>query len=118
MRQLKGLVLAATVGMLVSGTAAMADSVKRHIDLIDHHHTDTYKIIVDAGVTTRISVIGDGGTDLDLYVIDDNGNIVLRDEDNTDNCVVTLTPKWTGPFLIRIVNRGFQANRYMLKVVN
>jgi hypothetical protein len=117
MGDLKALALAAAVGVAVSGTAAVADQV-RHLDAVNPRAADVYKFFFEGGVTARITVIGDGGTDLDLYVVDENGNIVLMDEDNSDNCQVTLTPKWTGPFLVRVVNRGSRSNRYMLRVLD
>jgi hypothetical protein len=62
-----------------------------------------------------ITVIGDGDTDLDLYVYDENGNLIEHDADYTDDCVVTFTPKWTGNFKIKIVNRGRVYNSYVIR---
>ena len=50
---------------------------------------------------------------LDTY--DSNGNLIDSDTDYTDNCVCTWTPRWTGNFRIKIVNRGGVYNRYILR---
>ncbi|HWP40538.1 MAG TPA: hypothetical protein VNL70_06390 [Tepidisphaeraceae bacterium] len=41
-------------------------------------------------------------------------NLVASDVDETDYCVCNITPKWTGPFTIRIRNWGSVYNRYLL----
>lgn len=55
-------------------------------------------------------------TDLDLYIYDENGNLIDSDIDNTDICVCTWTPRWTGRFKIKIVNRGSVYNNYRLMI--
>lgn len=62
----------------------------------------------------EILVSGDGDTDLDLYVYDENGNLIVSDTDYTDDCYVRFYPRWTGTFRIKIVNRGGVYNRYVL----
>lgn len=62
----------------------------------------------------EIVVIGDGDTDLDLYVYDSNGNLVAKDDDYTDRCYVSWVPRWTGRFTVKIVNRGPILNNYHL----
>ena len=62
----------------------------------------------------EILVSGDGDTDLDLYVYDENGNLIVSDTDYTDDCYVRFYPRWTGTFRIKIVNRGGVYNKYVL----
>ncbi|MDR3095147.1 MAG: hypothetical protein LBU62_10995 [Bacteroidales bacterium] len=62
----------------------------------------------------EILVTGDGDTDLDLYVYDENDNLITRDEDYTDDCYVRWYPKWTGVYTLKIVNRGKVYNDYEL----
>ena len=66
------------------------------------------------GETARVLVRGDRSSDLDLYVYDENGHLVASDTDLTDQCLVSFTPRWTGLFYIKIVNRGGVANLYRL----
>ena len=51
----------------------------------------------------------------EIYVYDNNGNLIDSDTDYTDNCVCTWTPRWTGNFRIRVVNRGNVYNQYILR---
>ena len=83
---------------------------------VEANSTDVYKVTCRAGEATRLLVDGDGDTDLDVYVYDENGNLIGSDTDLTDTCVVTWTPRWTGEFTIRIVNRGDVYNRYTIVV--
>lgn len=77
--------------------------------------TDIYRISFRAGQTAIVTVIGDGDTDLDLYVYDENGNLIDKDADYSDDCVVTFTPRWTGVFVIKVVNRGNVYNSYVMR---
>ena len=76
--------------------------------------SDIYNISFRGGEFAMVTVIGDGDTDLDLYVYDENGNLIDSDTDYSDNCICTWTPRWTGNFRIKIVNRGRVYNRYVL----
>lgn len=75
---------------------------------------DSYKIKFWAKELAEICVSGDGDTDLDLYVYDENGNLIESDTDYTDECVVRWVPAWTGNFIIKIVNRGALYNNYVI----
>jgi hypothetical protein len=87
------------------------------VDRVEPRTTDTYRNIkLRADEVTIVKVRGDGDTDLDLYVYDQNDNLIAKDTDYTDQCVVRLTPKWTGGFTIKIVNRGRVYNKYRLDV--
>ena len=77
----------------------------------------TYKdwvVSMRGGEIARIGVVGDGDTDLDLEVYDENGNLIVRDIDSTDQCLVQWTPRWTGSFTVRIKNLGRVYNDYLL----
>ena len=76
---------------------------------------DIYNITFRGGESAIVTVIGDGDTDLDLYVYDNNGNLVDSDTDYSDNCVCVWRPRWTGKFRIKIVNRGNVYNHYLLR---
>ena len=93
-------------------SAAAASDVR--VDVARPFDTDVWTMTLTAGESHLIVVDGDGSTDLDIYLYDENGNLVAMDEDYTDFCVVSLTPRWTGSFSLRIVNRGGSANGYVL----
>lgn len=71
-------------------------------------------ILFRGGDLAEVAIVGDGDTDLDLYVYDENGNLVGSDTDYSDNCYVSFYPKWTGSFKILVINRGSVYNRYLL----
>ena len=76
-------------------------------------YTPTVPITI-AGEEAEVAGVGDGDTDLDLYIYDSNGNLIEKDDDYTDTCYCSWTPKWTGAFTIKIKNRGGVCNYYTL----
>jgi hypothetical protein len=112
--------VAVLVGILSMAAALYAEPVQGsifHVDRVMARSTDSYNVVFRAGETARVQVIGDGDTALDLYVYDQNGNLVASDTDYTDDCIVSWTPRWTGVFYIRIVNRGSVYNQYTLQAI-
>lgn len=101
-------------GQKTGGTRGAVGGPKSHVDRVLAHSTDTYNIRFRGGEVARVVVIGDGDTDLDLYIYDENGNFITSDTDNTDDCVCSWTPRWTGNFRIKIKNLGNVYNRYVL----
>jgi hypothetical protein len=91
-----------TLGAVVRGVSQAI----RHVDRVLPGDTDTYSITFQGGQVARVGIVGDGDTDLDLYVYDENGNLVGRDADYSDECYVEWMPRWTGTFTVRIRNLG------------
>ena len=75
-------------------------------------HTDVYDLPFQGGTEAIVYIEGDGDTDLDLYVYDQNGNRICSDTDYTDQLICSWTPRWTGNFRIKVVNRGNVWNEY------
>jgi hypothetical protein len=73
-----------------------------------------YTLAFRAGELAEVAVSGDGDTDLDLYILDQNNNLIVYDEGYTDQCYVRFVPKWTGNFSIVVKNRGRVWNRYQI----
>lgn len=86
----------------------------RHNDCVNPLAVDVYRITCRGGETTTIYVSGDGDTDLDLYVYDSNGNLIAKDDDGTDECIVRFIPYRTHTFVVRIKNRGRITNCYTM----
>lgn len=80
---------------------------------IRDHGTDDFYIVFPRGRIARVEISGDGSSDLDLYVYDENGNQVCTDDDTTDDMSCSWTPAWTGKFTVRVRNRGDE-NAYVL----
>jgi hypothetical protein len=85
-----------------------------HWDTVNAYTTDIYTITFRGGEFAEIGIRGDGYPDLDLYVYDENGNLIGSDTDSTDQCYVSWTPIWTGPFQVKVRNLGPVWNHYVL----
>ena len=66
------------------------------------------------GEVSVVRINGDGDTDLDVYVYDENGNLIASDTDGLDFCVVRFVPSWTGQFRIVVRNLGGVYNRFTI----
>jgi hypothetical protein len=73
-----------------------------------------YKLPFRAGEPATVFVSGDGSTDLDLYVYDENGNLIGYDEDYSDDAIVRWNPRWTGSFIIEVKNQGRKLNQFVI----
>ena len=76
--------------------------------------TDVIKVTLEGGDQAVIAISGDGDSDLDLYVLDENGNQVCRSVSNGDDEICRFTPKWTGKFTVKVKNNGKTDNKYQL----
>ncbi len=76
--------------------------------------TDQFKIKFRGGQQAIVVAEGDGDTDLDLFVYDENGHLICQDINYDDTVICGWTPRWTGNFTVRVVNRGRVYNRYTL----
>jgi hypothetical protein len=83
---------------------------------VEAFSSDLYVLVCYADEPTTVIVEGDGDTDLDLYVYDENGYLVASDTDLTDFCWATWTPRWTGVFYVVVENLGSVYNAYSLQV--
>jgi len=87
---------------------------KRAASSVNARATDVYRIQFRGGELASVFVSGDGDTDLDLYVYDSSGNLVGKDDDYTDDCLVMWRPRYAETFTIHIRNRGNVYNQYVL----
>lgn len=60
----------------------------------------------------EVMLLGDGDTDLDLYVYDESGNLVGKDIDNSDACYVSWYADKTQEYKIKVKNLGSVYNEY------
>lgn len=87
-----------------------------HSDTVLAGNTDSYTLTFRGGEQAAVLVSGDGDTDLDLYITDENGNTICTDTDASDTMLCRWTPAWTGPFGIHVRNLGRVYNNYKLAV--
>lgn len=87
----------------------------RHVDRIMAYDTDIYRgVTFRGGERAEIALVGDGDCDLDLYVYDENDNLIDSDTDSLDRCLVSFTPRWTGKFYIKVKNLSSVYADYIL----
>ncbi len=75
---------------------------------------DRYVVVFEADESAIVTLNGDSNTRLDLYVYDEDGYVVASDVSGGPVSVARWTPKWTGKFVIKVVNRSAVFNRYSL----
>lgn len=85
-----------------------------HTDRVKAHSTDVYRVTFQRGVEAWVYVSGDGDTDLDLLVYDENDNFVDSDDRGEDPGFCSFTPRWTGKYKIKVVNKGNVYNQYQI----
>ena len=110
-----GLTILILAGQAAPAMAGRYGGAGRHWDRVQARSTDVYVICFRGHQQARICVFGDGDTDLDLIVYDENGNRIESDTRLGDQCVVRFTPAWTGEFRIEVRNLGRVYNDYRLE---
>lgn len=75
---------------------------------------DEYVVRFRGGEPARVAVAGDGDSDLDLFVYDENGDLVCADEDDTDHMFCAWRPEASGYYTITIKNLGVE-NLYVMR---
>jgi len=106
--------LAKHLGTLTAGTRGAVGGPKYTVERVNAYDTDYY-VLTFAGLSTAtVAISGDGDTDLDLRVYDENGNQIASDVGSTDDASVTWTPAWTGAFRIEVKNLGGVYNQYVI----
>jgi hypothetical protein len=84
------------------------------IDKVQASQANIHEVNFTGGEAAEVAVVGDGSTDLDLYIMDENGNLITMDESAGDECYVLWKPNWTGVFYVTVLNRGSVWNQYAL----
>ena len=83
--------------------------------LISSYGTDRYRIKFAGG--RRANVILEATnqiSDLDLYIYDDNGNLICYDDSSSSEASLSFTPRRDSYFVITIVNCGILPNGYVV----
>ena len=62
-----------------------------------------FDVALRSGSTYSIYVVpSEPGVDFDLYVHDENGNLVSQDTSTSSDALCLITPVWTGPFRLTV----------------
>lgn len=100
-----------TLSSLIAETEAQAARGRvggpgRATGWVSARGTTSYNITFRGGERAAVWANGPGRTDLDMYVYDQNGNLICRHIDYTDRMSCFWTPRWTGNFRVEIRNLG------------
>ena len=96
------------------GTKGVRGGPVFHLDTVRAGTIDVYTMEFRGGELAEVAVLGDGDTDLDLLVFDENGNEICVDSDLSDQAYCAWYPRWTGSFRVEIENLGRVYNDYRL----
>ena len=91
-----------------SVTAARAASV------LGAGQQDVWTLPFFGGNLAEIAVIGDGDTDLDLRISDQNGTTICANSSTGDTDYCNWVPAWNGYFTVSVANLGPLQNSYVL----
>jgi hypothetical protein len=62
-----------------------------------------FDVVLQSGVTYQVYVKPvDYSVDFDLYIYDERGNLVARDNTTAPDAYCNITPLWTGPFRLEV----------------
>ena len=85
-----------------------------HPDRVLAYGVNTYYVECWGGEYCEFAIVGDGTTDLDLYIYDENYNLIGSGTSYSDIEIVGFTPRWTGTFIIEVHNLDGVYNDYGL----
>jgi hypothetical protein len=94
------------------GSDSGAAQLKTHQDTVQAGATDAYTVVYNGGQLAEAGIAGDGASDLDLLVYDENDHLVCRSASSSDREYCQWWPRWTGPFRIEVQNLGTTPNLY------
>jgi hypothetical protein len=113
MKRLSLLAVLASAALLLGGTglADSKDGARRWTRTVKKQSEVVYKIVFLAEKNptkkqAEFAVIGDGGTDVDIFVFDADGKEVAKDDNFTDLALVRWTPTKTQEYTIKVRNLG------------
>lgn len=88
---------------------------KEAVSVVPAGGSISYVVNFRGAEPAMVAAVGDGDTDLDLFIQDEFGNVVCTDRDYTDRLFCQWHPRWTGPFRITVKNYGRVYNRYYVR---
>src|SRR5438045_2694269 len=100
------------LGVLQPAAADPVGGTQTRSSVVGALSSRSYTVRCWAHEITRVTVRGDGDTDLDVFVYDSYGTLITSGEGYSDDEVVTFSPHVTGEFTIVIVNYGRVYNRF------
>lgn len=108
--------LFALVAVAAAGTAfaGAVGGPKVSNTRVDAHSRDVFNIRFHEGELARVSIRGDGDTDLDIVIKDRFGSTVCLADGPTDVETCRFVPDVTATYRVEIVNLGAVYNAYRI----
>ncbi len=75
---------------------------------------DVWEIPFYGNSYAEVAVSGDGDTNLDMVITDENGNVICYDTSLSDQVYCDFVPAWDGYFYVTVENAGNARNTYYL----
>ena len=96
------------------GSRGRVGGAVKQLSRLPAGYRDTFNVGFYGGALAEIAILGDGDADLDLSVLDENGNTICLDRSFSDQLYCSFTPVWTGNFTIVVDNVGRIRNSYYI----
>lgn len=92
-------------------------SIVEESNRVDANEVNSHEYYAEAGEEVSVHLKGDGDTDLDLFILDEEENVITADNDDTgDSCSCVWTAKESGIYTIAIKNYGDVYNEYTITI--
>jgi len=87
-----------------------------HWQMVDAYATQEFDVILGGGEAKAINVHTDGDLGLELYVYDDEGNLIGSDTEPQETLTVWIPAGTVGWVTVHVVNAAGQANSFTICV--
>src|SRR5437773_530020 len=107
----------AIVGVLAFASVSEAGRVGgpgSDVFTVQGYQSVSYNITFEGGKVAEVAIVGDGRTDLDLFVYDASGKLIRQGIGPIDIESLSWVPPSTQTYRVVVVNLGGSANRYAL----
>ncbi len=99
---------------IAEGSRGRIGGASRTLSRLPGGQVDVFEVPFYGGRFAEIGISGDGDSDLDLLVTDENGNTICVDQSYSDVIYCSFTPAWDGYFLVAVANMGSRRNSYYI----
>ncbi len=96
------------------GTRGRIGGASSSLSRLPGGRTDTWEVPFYGQSYAELAVVGDGDSNLDVLVTDENGNTICYDVSWTDKVYCDFVPSWNGYFYVTVQNNGRKRNSYYL----
>ncbi|MEL7100788.1 MAG: hypothetical protein AAGM84_18325 [Pseudomonadota bacterium] len=96
------------------GSRGRIGGASRTLSRLPGGKVDVFKVPFYGGRVAELGIVGDGDSNLDLVVQDENGNTICIDRTRSDRIYCSFTPRWDGYFVVAVANMGRVRNSYYI----